>query len=58
LNPGRFKPVEQGLQVGDRGGLRGLGVQPFLGRLLEPFDLAAGGRVVRAAVLLGHVQPA
>src|SRR5215211_7767014 len=39
--------VEQGLELGDRGGLVGLGAQPRLEGLLEAFDLAAGGGVVR-----------
>ena len=50
--------VDEGLQVGDGGGLIGLRAQPFLHRLLEPFDLAAGGGVVGRGVLLGHVQAA
>jgi hypothetical protein len=40
---------------GDRDRLNRLGEQPLLHRLLEPFDLAAGGGVVRAEVLLHHV---
>ena len=48
--------LEQGLQFGDRGRLGGLGAQPLLHRLLEPFDLALGLRVVGLAVLLGDVQ--
>ena len=48
--------VEQGLQLGDGGGLVGLGAQPLLHRLLEPFDLAAGGGVVRSGVLLDDVS--
>src|SRR5512133_3981416 len=53
-----LEPVEQGLQVPDRGGLVGLGAQPGLHGLLEAFDLAAGGGVVRAGVLLGDAQAA
>ena len=48
--------VEQGLQLVDGGGLGGLGAEPFLHGLLEAFDLAAGGGVVGAGVLLHHVQ--
>ena len=44
--------VAEGLQLGDRSGLLRLGAQPFLQRLLEPFDFAAGGGVVRLGVLL------
>src|SRR5579859_56829 len=47
------KCVEEGLQLGDRGGLGVLGGQPLLQRLLEPLHLALGLRVVRPAVLLG-----
>ena len=43
--------VEQCLEFGEGGGL-GLGSEPFLEGLLEPFDFAAGGGVVRSAVLL------
>ncbi len=50
--------VEQGLQFGDRGGLDGLGAQPLLQRLLDAFDLAAGGGVIWGAVLLHDAQPA
>ena len=50
--------VEQGLELGDGGGLVGLGAQPFLQGLLEPFDLAAGGGVVGAGVLLGDAEAA
>jgi hypothetical protein len=50
--------VAQGLEFVDGGGLVGLGPQPVLERLLEPFDLAAGGRMVRTAVLLGDPEPA
>lgn len=48
--------IEQCLEVGDRGRLDWLGAEPPLQRLLESFDLAAGGRVVRAGVLLPDVQ--
>jgi hypothetical protein len=34
--------VEQALQFADRGGLLRLGAQPFLQRLLEPFDPCLG----------------
>ena len=40
------------------GGLDGLGAQPLLQGLLEAFDLAAGGGVVGAGVLLEHVPVA
>ena len=50
--------VEEGLQLGDGGGLVGLGAQPFLHRLLEAFDLAAGGGAVRVGVLLHDVAAA
>ena len=50
--------VEQGLQLGDGGGLVGLGAQPVLEGLLEAFDLAAGGGVVGSAVLLDDVPGA
>ena len=50
--------VEQGLQLGDGGRLGGLGAQPLLHGLLESFDLAAGGGVVGAGVLLDDVQAA
>jgi hypothetical protein len=50
--------VAEVLELGGGGGLVGLGSQPVLERLLEPFDLAAGGRVVRAAVLLGDAEVA
>ena len=52
---GRGELVEQGLQVGDGGGLVGLGAPPVLHRLLEPLHLAAGRGVVGASVLLRHV---
>lgn len=52
--------VPEGLQVGvelvEGLGLVGLPGQPHLGGLLEPFDLAAGGGVVRSGVLLSHAQ--
>jgi hypothetical protein len=44
---GGDEEVDEGLQVGDRGRLEWLGGQPLLQGLLEAFDLAAGGRVVR-----------
>ncbi|MEI2811984.1 MAG: hypothetical protein V9F00_17895 [Nocardioides sp.] len=49
------KAVEQGLEFGDGGRLDGLGAQPLLHGLLEPFDLAAGGGVVGSGVLLHDV---
>jgi hypothetical protein len=48
--------VQECLQVSDGGGLVGLGAEPFLHGLLKSFDLAAGGGVVRAGVLLGDVE--
>ena len=39
-------------------GLVGLGAEPVLQGLLEPFDLAAGGGVVRAGVLLHDAEAA
>ena len=50
--------VEQGLELGDGGGLVGLGAQPLLHGLLEAFDLAAGGGVVGSGVLLDDVEAA
>lgn len=44
--------VDEGLELGDRGWLRGLGSEPVLQGLLEAFDFAAGGGVVRSGVLL------
>jgi len=41
--------VEQGLQLGQGGGLGGLGAEPLFEGLLEPFDFAAGARVVRSS---------
>ena len=49
--------VQQGLQLCDRGRLSGLGVDPLLHRLVQAFDLAAGGRVVRGGVLLHDPEP-
>ena len=48
----------QGLQLGQGGGLAGLGAEPVLHRLLEPFDFALGLGVVRLAVLLGDAEAA
>ena len=48
--------VEKGLEFGDGGRLDGLGGEPVLHCLLEAFDFAAGGRVVRAGVLLDDVE--
>jgi hypothetical protein len=50
--------VQQGLEFGDGGRLVGLGAQPFLHGLLEPFDLALGLGVPGAAVLLVHAEAA
>jgi hypothetical protein len=46
------EPVDERLEGLDGGGLVGLGTQPVLQGLPEPLDLAAGGRVVGAGVLL------
>ena len=48
--------VEQHLELGDRGGLDGLGAQPLLEGLLEPLYLPAGRGVVGSGVLLDDVQ--
>jgi hypothetical protein len=48
--------VDVGLEFGDRGGLDGLGSQPFLQGLLESLDLAAGRRMVGGRVDLDYVQ--
>jgi hypothetical protein len=50
--------VEQGLQLGEGGGLGRLGGQPFLQGLPEPFHLALGLGVVRLAVLLLRAEAA
>jgi hypothetical protein len=44
-----------GLELAEGAG-PGLGGQPFLQRLVEAFDLAAGLRVVRAGVLLLNAE--
>ena len=54
----RGELIEEGLQLRERGGLLGLGAEPLLQGLLEPFDLPAGGGVVRATVLLLDVEGA
>ena len=38
----RGEGVEEGLQLGEGGGLLGLGAEPFFEGLLEPFDFALG----------------
>ena len=48
--------VEEGLELVDGRGLTGLGPQPLLHRLLESFDFAARGWMVRPGVLLLHTQ--
>lgn len=48
--------IDEGLELGDPGGLVGLLAEPFLHGLLEAFDLAAGGGVGWSGVLLDHVQ--
>jgi hypothetical protein len=50
--------VQEGLELGDRGGVGALGAEPVLEGLLEPLDLALGLRVVWLAVLLGDPQAA
>jgi len=50
--------IEEGLELGDRGRLERLFAEPFLQRLLEALDLAAGGRVAGSRVLLDHVPAA
>ena len=52
------EPVDQALQLVGGAGLLGLGAEPVLHRLLEAFDLAAGGGVVGPGVLLHDVQSA
>lgn len=47
--------VDEVLELRDGGGLFGLGSEPLLQGLLEPFDFAAGGRVAGSGVLLDHV---
>jgi hypothetical protein len=50
--------VQQGLQVGEGGGLGVLGGQPFLQGLPEPLHFALGLGVVRLPVLLRDAQAA
>jgi hypothetical protein len=50
--------VQQGLELGESGGLVRLRAEPLLEGLLEAFDLALGLGVVRLAVLLGDAQAA
>jgi hypothetical protein len=50
--------VDEGLKVSHGGGLRGLGAEPFLHRLLEAFDFSAGGGVVRSRVFLSDAEAA
>src|SRR3954451_5364065 len=50
--------VEEGLQLGNRGGLVGLGAEPSFEGLVEAFDLAAGGGVVGPRVLLADSEAA
>ena len=53
-----YSLVEEGLELGEGGGLEGLGAEPLLQGLLEPLDFALGLRVVRLAVLLPDAQAA
>jgi hypothetical protein len=46
----------QGLELGQGGGLGGLGAEPVLHGLLEPLDLALGLGVARLAVLLPDAE--
>ncbi len=55
---GGDEDVEQSLQLVDGGRLVGSGGHPVLQRLVEAFDLAAGGGVAGPGVLLHHVGPA
>jgi hypothetical protein len=55
---GADEGVDEGLQLADGGRLGGLGDQPLLHRLLEPFDLSAGGRVIGPGVLLRDASAA
>jgi len=48
--------VDQGLELGEGGGLDGLAGEPVLQGLLESFDLALGLRVVAAPVLLPDAE--
>ena len=48
--------VEELLQLGDRGRLRGCGAEPVLHCLLESFDFALGCRVSWPGVLLVNVE--
>jgi hypothetical protein len=50
--------VQQVLQFGEAGWGGGLGAEPVLHRLLEPFHFALGLRVVGSGVLLGDVVAA
>ena len=52
----RAELVEEHLELADRGRLDLLRRQPLLHGLLEPFDLPAGGRMVRTGVLLRHPE--
>ena len=50
--------VQQGLELGEGGGLGRLGVEPVLHGLLEALRFALGLGVVRLAVLLGDPEAA
>ena len=55
---GAGERVEEGLQLGDRGGLIALRGEPLFQGLLEAFDFPAGGRVVGPGVLLDDTEGA
>jgi hypothetical protein len=50
--------LQQQSQLLNGSGLDGLGAEPVLRGLLDAFDLAAGGGMVRAGVLLHDVEAA
>jgi hypothetical protein len=50
--------VEEGLELGEAGGLGCLGGEPVLEGLPESFDFALSLGVIRLAVLLGDAQAA
>src|SRR4051794_11897912 len=48
--------VEQCLELGDSGGLCGVGAQPLFEGLVGAFDLPAGGGVIGSRVLLADTE--